>query len=195
MFSFRATTAARLSQHPTCWCDCGQLPPPCRCRDGRRWHWQEHRSEASGKRQRCGVPLRGHYLPLGLVTNSIPFHVDVVIQSRIISVFSTNAKSRFASDVFDSVLGSLCLTRNTWHCLWLSVVPEQRKRWVEGLVWRAPCQLTKPFKCPRWRRGSCFHKKKIEKIALVARPGCHGPRRHVKFGVATLNQLELGLSL
>ena len=30
--------------------------------------------------------------------------------------------------------------------------------WLEG-PWRAPCQLKKTFKVPRWRRGSCFPNK------------------------------------
>ena len=40
------------------------------------------------------------------------------------SAFSTNAKSRFASVVVDSVRGHPCLARQTWRCPSISVVPE-----------------------------------------------------------------------
>ena len=40
------------------------------------------------------------------------------------SVFSTNAQSRFASVVVDGVLGPPRLTRHTWQCPCISVVPE-----------------------------------------------------------------------
>ena len=40
------------------------------------------------------------------------------------SAFSTNTKSRFASAVFDGVLGTPHLARHTWQCPCISVAPE-----------------------------------------------------------------------
>ena len=73
-------------------------------------------------RNRWGCSLR---CGPGLVTNSIIFCWLFKIKDQCRkSAFSTNTQSRLASIVVDGVLGPLRLTRHTWWCCCISVVPE-----------------------------------------------------------------------
>ena len=65
------------------------------------------------------------------------------------------AQTMFAINVFEGVLGLPCLARHTPWFSWFSVVPEATYQASQGPQ-RALCQLQKPFKFPRQRRGSCW---------------------------------------
>ena len=71
----------------------------------------------------------------------VPLSIFVTTKT---SVFSTNAQSRFAS--IDIILGGLHAYRGR---------PDATHKACRGPL-KAPSQLKKPFKGPRWKRGICW---------------------------------------
>ena len=132
--------------------------------------------------------LEGLLLTPGRVTNSFLFCWLFTIKDWcIFNKQQTHTQSRFASDVFDGVLGPPGLAWHTWRtCPCFSVVPEATHKVSRGPL-KGCVLLKKPFKGSRqrhcwkewkkfsltrdhWFAADFFYKKEAEKIELVARP-------------------------
>ena len=120
-----------------------------------------------GTRRECRRPLGrrnpGHSTKVRSQTGRL--RGGLIFGTAKTSEFSSNAqsRSRLFSIVLDSVLGPLRPARHTWQCPCFSLFRKQRTRRVKGL-WRALCQLKKPFKGRKQRQGICWEERKSEKV-------------------------------